>query len=155
MAAANHPAQVDADLDKIQQERFFSLAWQIGAKQQSRNTGNAAIFEAVLRHVFDRFFKTEEAGADPGSLSKPGVQFYFGQTLWRRGRRQESAFEVAREIYFLSAIAEAGPKSVRRLRLTDTCQNGCGANWAAVIDAALDFVAQLGVEDQTFGHANG
>ena len=65
MPGADHAAEVNADLDEINEERFFLLGREVGAQEQGRIADDAADLAAVPGHVVGRFLESEVAGIDP------------------------------------------------------------------------------------------
>src|SRR5207302_1323279 len=63
MAGADHATKIDADLDEVDEQRLLLRGSQVSAEQEGRDTADPAVLEAVLRHVLDRLFEAEEAGA--------------------------------------------------------------------------------------------
>src|SRR5258706_2452523 len=112
MARADHATEVDADLDKVDQERLLLLRLEIGAKQERRDAADAAILEPILRHVLHWLFEPEETSPDPRPLREPDILFDSGSASGRGGRGQQFALEVAAQINLLSAIAEGRTEGI-------------------------------------------
>src|ERR1043166_3580167 len=123
------------------EERFLFLWVKIGAEKKSPKAGNASIFQTVLRHVFHRLLKAEEAGPNPRALSEAHILLDVCDAARPSGLREQLTLHIAREINSLLPIAKSGTEGVGRLRLGDARKDRRRADRAAVVHAALDVVS--------------
>ena len=155
MARADHAAEVDADLNVVDQERFLLRRLEVGAEQQGGRCPTTRPYSSPYCGMFSTgSSKPKKQVADPGPLGEPDVLLDLRHARGRGGAGQQLAPEVAGQVDPLLAVAEGRAEGVRRLRLGHAGQHRGGADRAAVALAALDLVSQLGAEHQALGHAD-